>query len=210
MDIDEFWQLIDSAREVSGPQRPFDEALVELLAARPEAEILAYEAHFDRLHAAVYRWDLWAAAYLVGGGCSDDSFMDFRAGLIAQGRTWYERAAADPDALADHPAMAGDGAQAEELFFYEDVNYAASYAYQRRTGDRGRFEAEYRAHLERHGLQVRESDEDLGEDFDFDDEDEMHRRLPRLAAVFLTDDDPDEDDPDGDDVDDDASADDED
>jgi hypothetical protein len=41
--------------------------------------------------------------YLIGGGCSDDGFIDFRAGLIAQGRDWYERAAASPDDLADHP-----------------------------------------------------------------------------------------------------------
>jgi hypothetical protein len=26
---------------------------------------------------------------------------------------------------------------------------------------------------------------DMGEDFDFDDADEMHRRLPRLAALYL-------------------------
>lgn len=25
----------------------------------------------------------------------------------------------------------------------------------------------------------------MGEDFDFDDADEMHRRLPRLAALYL-------------------------
>ncbi|MFD6821443.1 DUF4240 domain-containing protein [Streptomyces sp. NPDC060085] len=46
-----------------------------------------------------------AAAYLIGGGCSNDSFMDFRAGLIALGRDWYEKATADPDSLADHPAV---------------------------------------------------------------------------------------------------------
>lgn len=37
------------------------------------------------MHGALYRRDLWAAAYIIGGGCSDDSFIDFRAGLIAQG-----------------------------------------------------------------------------------------------------------------------------
>ncbi|MEU1251459.1 DUF4240 domain-containing protein [Micromonospora arida] len=41
-------------------------------------------------------WDVWAAAYLIGGGCSDDSFIDFRAGVIALGREWYERVLASP------------------------------------------------------------------------------------------------------------------
>jgi hypothetical protein len=37
---------------------------------------------------------VWAAAYLIGGGCSGDAFIDFRAGVIAQGRDWYEKVAA--------------------------------------------------------------------------------------------------------------------
>ncbi|MEV7233888.1 DUF4240 domain-containing protein [Streptomyces sp. NPDC051020] len=84
----------------------------------------------------MYRWDVWAAAYLIGGGCSDDSFMDFRAGLIALGRDWYERAAACPDSLAEHPAViAAAEAQEDEAVFYEDVNYAASGAFKRIAGD---------------------------------------------------------------------------
>lgn len=45
----------------------------------------------------LYRYDLWAAAYLIGGGCSDDSFTDFRAGLIGQGCDWYEQATTSSD-----------------------------------------------------------------------------------------------------------------
>ena len=50
--------------------------------------------------------DVWAAAYLIGGGCSDDSFIDFRARLISQGRGWYQKAADSPGNLAEHPAVA--------------------------------------------------------------------------------------------------------
>ncbi|MFH9352577.1 DUF4240 domain-containing protein [Kitasatospora sp. NPDC017646] len=60
------------------------------------------------------RWDVWAAAHLIGGGCSDDSFVGFRAGLIAFGRDWYERAADAPESLAEHPSVqagAADGGQ---------------------------------------------------------------------------------------------------
>jgi hypothetical protein len=46
-------------------------------------------------------------AILIGGGCSGDSFTHFRTGLIAQGRDWYHRAAASPDSLTGHPAVAG-------------------------------------------------------------------------------------------------------
>jgi len=56
----------------------------------------------------MYRWDVWAAAYLTGGACSDDAFVDFRAGIIAQGHGWYEKVAASPENLADHPAVVGN------------------------------------------------------------------------------------------------------
>lgn len=63
----------------------------------------------EDVHQALYRWDVWAAAYLIGGGCSDDSFMDFRAGLIAQGRDWYQKAAASPaSGLAAPSVWRGD------------------------------------------------------------------------------------------------------
>ncbi|RKE17703.1 DUF4240 domain-containing protein [Streptomyces sp. TLI_171] len=188
MDIDEFWQLIDAARAAARPGTPFDRALVELLAARPEAEILAYEACFDRLHGDLYRWDVWAAAYLIGGGCSDDSFMDFRAGVIAEGRGWYEQVLAAPDALAGHPLAVGEDPEEAEELFYEEVNYTAAEAFGLRTGDEDRFHEEYRRHRAEHGIDgTPPADEDMGEDFDFDDDAEMHRRLPRLAAIYLTD-----------------------
>ena len=60
-------------------------ALTDHLATLTEQDILEYYECFEKMHGALYRCDLWAAAYLIGGGCSDDSFIDFRAGLIAQG-----------------------------------------------------------------------------------------------------------------------------
>ncbi|MGW4135586.1 DUF4240 domain-containing protein [Streptomyces mirabilis] len=98
MEIDTFWHVIEAAQAgAAATGEPFDEVLVKQLADRPRQEILEYSERFDELHDALYRWDVWAAAYLIGGGCSDDSFMDFRAGVIALGREWYRRVAADPD-----------------------------------------------------------------------------------------------------------------
>jgi hypothetical protein len=51
---------------------------------------------------------LWGAAYVIEGGCSDDSFDYFRAYLISRGRAVYERAIADPDSLADIELEDGD------------------------------------------------------------------------------------------------------
>lgn len=184
MDITAFWDIIEAARASAGQDGPFHQALTDLLAARTREEILRYQDRFDEVHLAVYRWDMWAAAYLIGGGCSDDSFMDFRAGLIAQGRDWYRRAAASPDSLADHPAVAGAiGRPWDNPLFYEEVNYAASYAFERVTGDEHAF---WDALDSRTGRN--RGPTDMGEDFDFDDNQEMRTRLPRLSALCRGDD----------------------
>jgi hypothetical protein len=181
VDIGTFWDIIETARASAGRDRPCHESLTDHLAALTEDDILEYRERFEKMHDALYRYDLWAAAYLIRGGCSDDSFIDFRAGLIAQGRDWYELAMTSPDSLADHPAVAGAGHPlADNPLFYEEVNYAASCAFERVSGDEDAF---WDALKER-GPRV--SVELMGEDFDFDDDQEMRRRLPRLSARYLS------------------------
>ncbi|XIE77187.1 DUF4240 domain-containing protein [Streptomyces sp. SBR177] len=137
------------------------------------------------MHDAVYRWDVWAAAYLIGGGCSDDGFMDFRAGLIALGRDWYERAAACPDSLAEHPAVIEAArARHDYCIFDEDANYAAVDAFGRLTGDDDAFYTAWDAYKAPSEDHMQDAD-DMGEDFDFDDAEEMRRRLPQLSALYL-------------------------
>jgi Protein of unknown function (DUF4240) len=132
------------------------------------------------MHGALYRYDLWAVAYLIGGGCSDDGFIDFRAGLIAQGREWYQKAAASPDSLADHPAVAdARHSLCDNPLFYEEVNYAASTAFQRVSGEEHAFWDALEARGPGDCLTV------IGEAFDLDDDQEMRRRLPRLSACCL-------------------------
>ena len=74
MDAQQFWQLIDAARDRVAD--PFDvdsvaERAEDLLAALPPAEIVAAEQVFWDLMAQSYRNSLWAAAYIINGGCSD-------------------------------------------------------------------------------------------------------------------------------------------
>ncbi len=109
MDAGRFWEIIETARASARRDGLFHEALTDHLATLTEQDILEYHERFEKMHGALYRRDLWAAAYLIGGGCSDDSFIDFRAGLIAQERDWYEQAMTSPDSLAGHPAVAGPG-----------------------------------------------------------------------------------------------------
>ncbi len=62
---------------------------------------------------------LWAAAYIIGGGCSDDAFADFRATLISHGRATFERVLKNPETLADMDLT-------EETAFYEGFQYVVT------------------------------------------------------------------------------------
>ncbi|WP_131738102.1 DUF4240 domain-containing protein [Actinomadura roseirufa] len=190
MDITDFWNIIEAARtnaasSTDDPDQAVATALADALAATSKQAVLEYQRCFEKLDTAIFRWDVWAAGYLIGGGCSDDSFMDFRAGLIAQGRDWYERVVASPDALAEHPDIITAAAEGRDrALFTEMVNYAPSDAYGRIHGDDDGciFYDDYDEFL---GPQAEREPAHMGEDFDFEDAAEMHARLPRLARLFL-------------------------
>jgi hypothetical protein len=131
---------------------------------------------FEGLQDASYRWDLWAAGYLINGGCSDDGFDYFRGWLITQGRQIWEAAIADPDSLADVALDADASCEA----MAEDMLGAAMVAYGVVTGDE---DAYWEAlPIPSDGGNIGEP---AGDEFDFEDADAMHSRLPRLAALHL-------------------------
>jgi hypothetical protein len=124
--------------------------------------------------------------HTLGRGCSDDSFIDFRAGVIALGCDWYERVLASPDGLADHPVVRRAAAEEDDsAVFAESVNYVASEAYEHVTGGDHAFCEVWKAR-QQVAVGIDEAGErDMGDDFDFADDDEMRHRLPRLAELFL-------------------------
>lgn len=189
MDITEFWSLIESAHAQAVDAEDDDGKavavkLIGALADTSELDIFEYEQHFEHLHAALCRWDVWAAATLVNRGCSDDAFMDFRAGLITQGRTWYERILQDPDELAEHPEVraVADGRRSFALF-QELVNYVAAHAYQELSGEEAEMSAFYEAYDAFTGRSGPEP-ENMGEELDFEDPAQMRAKLPRLSELF--------------------------
>jgi hypothetical protein len=127
VDAAAFWQLIEDSRENAGGD-PDEQAeqLTDLLSDLPADEIVAFDRLLHELLTAAYRWDLWAAASIINGGCSDDGFEYFRLWLIAQGERVYREALADPETLVDRAEA--DATNAESLL------YAAGDAYRIETG----------------------------------------------------------------------------
>ncbi len=165
MNRDEFWNVIEDSKRGSD----FDAQMASLrkqLSSYATSDVIDFDQHLYTLLAESYGWNLWGAAYLINGGCSDDGFDYFRGWLIAQGRRWFEKASADPDSLADFPGL-------EENAELEEIWNIGNRIHEEKTGHRIPSEI-YRSIPRR----------ELGEGWDFDDNEEMKRRYPKLFAKF--------------------------
>lgn len=175
MDIQQFWRLIDTARgQLADPAHT--EAVtaraVVLLAALPPEEIVTAQRVLSGLLADSYQALLWAAGYLINGGCSDDGFEYFRGWLIARGRQVFEQVLADPDSLAELRVI-GPPRIGRPPFECEEMMYIARQGYFAATGEEVPLEA----------VTFRHPYPALEDFWDFDDRAEMARRLPRLTGL---------------------------
>ena len=121
-----FWDIVDAVRNTSPNPESRPAILEQHLVRLAATEIQYFDKVYHEQLTKSYRWDLWGAAYIIGGGCSDDGFRYFRDYLISEGREVFERSLSDPDSLA---ALKIDG-EAE----LESFGYAASKAYEKLTG----------------------------------------------------------------------------
>jgi hypothetical protein len=167
MKIDEFWSLVQRVHAAS----PADmDEKCRLLSAELRQlsceQIRSFGSHFRDLFYQAYNWEVWAAAYIINGGCSDDGFMDFRSTLISLGRDAYSTALSDVDSLVEFnidPAWAT----------YEGYQYVAGKAYEDKCGS--------------HAANASIGDtkphpkEPTGRDWH---EWDLHERYPRLAAKY--------------------------
>jgi hypothetical protein len=129
MDKATFWKLIDSTRrQAEGDLDAHVELLRERLQALEPEDIIQFDKIFRDYWIRAYTWDLWGAAYIIGGGCSDDGFMDFRGWLISKGEKAYENALKDPESLLKVVKDEDDDCQ------YEGFQYVASQAWEKKTG----------------------------------------------------------------------------
>ena len=169
-----FWSMIDAHR--AGEEYDLD-GLVDALAKSPKNDILEFGAQLGALMDRSYRGDLWGAAYLANGGCSDDGFDYFRAWLVSRGKKVFEAALADPDSIVD---AVGEGeVELEELL------YAAPRAWEKKTG-----KDDYYEHSEDDEDDEDEEDEeeqDLDLSWSEDGEgipEKLKKAYPRLFAKF--------------------------
>jgi len=161
---DDHWARVEAAREAAGRSHAaFADALSEILFGCHPETIASFDQWLLAQCGRAARWDLWGAAYVINGGCSDDGFIDFRYGLVSQGRATFEAALADPDSLAGLELALDE----EEGLFFESLGSVAHEAYEQRMG--------------RELDAVVQSEEILGVAWD---EADLPRLFPKLTARY--------------------------
>lgn len=128
MKEDEFWDLISEAREKG--KKDYEgqtKALKAILSAHDLSYITKYANTFYKLLEGSYTSDLWGAAYVINGGCSDDCFDYFREYLIAKGKSKFYKTLKDPDSC-------GDWIKTESQENWQGFGYAAFEVYKEKTG----------------------------------------------------------------------------
>lgn len=131
MTKDDFWKLIEKSKQLVGNGDCYEQAGVvqSLLEECSSADIEDFDKLYDEMRLASYDRQLWAAAYIINGGCSDDGFEYFRGWLISRGREVFEKALQDPGSLV------AEISNSDEELECEDMLYVARNAYENKTGN---------------------------------------------------------------------------
>ncbi|MDB6064502.1 MAG: repeat-containing protein [Pedosphaera sp.] len=157
-----FWSLIETTKEQSlGDANRQVELLQKSLESLSEKNIVDFDCLFDVQMDKSYTRDLWAAAYIINGGCSDDGFDYFRAWLISRGQQVFSDALKDPETLID---------EAEPDVELELIMYAAANAYKTKL-------------KKRLPSSVRPARKLTGDEWE-EDEEALQKKYPKLFARF--------------------------
>ena len=93
-----FWEILDAAMSAAEFDRAaLAWALRDELSELSEEEVLDFIRILHDARVEAYRWELWGAAWVAGGGASKEDFSDFRDWLISLGRETFDDALHHPE-----------------------------------------------------------------------------------------------------------------
>lgn len=127
LDEEIYWKIIEDSLETNS-QDEQEIYLVTRLEKMPPANIIGFRLRTDLLLHQSYTSDMWCAAYLMNGGCSDDCFEYFRCWVISRGKNTFYKAISNPDSLVSELS--------DEIDFYdfESFWFVALTAFENKTG----------------------------------------------------------------------------
>lgn len=170
MNQDIFWMIIkDSLRAADAEDQA--EYICGKLDQMTKEEVLEFDLIFRQLHEDCFNWDIWAAAYTIQGGCSDDGFIDFRSWLVAQGKEVFEKALKSSDSLAELGRT-----KLEESEEGEDFYYLAADMYEESTGKQIENDPGYK--------EITYKEVPDGKEWDEENIDDLRERNPEVFKLF--------------------------
>lgn len=95
------WMLIEATQGKKSHVNSQSQLLIELLSKWSIPHILKFEKIYWSLLQRSFDADLWAAAYVVNDGCSQEEFLHFRNWLLLQGQFKFRKTVEDPEFLLE-------------------------------------------------------------------------------------------------------------
>ena len=126
---DKFWDIIESSLKKTTNQDEQEQFLIKEIGKLTLNEIIGFRLKTDKLLYDTYSSEMWCAAYVINGGCSDDGFEYFRCWLISRGKEVYYKAKENPDSLIEFLSE-----EEEDIFDFESFWYVALNAFENKTG----------------------------------------------------------------------------
>ena len=128
LDEDLYWKIIDKSLKNTDNQEDQESFLVKEISTLTPVQMIGFRLRTDKLLYDTYTSEMWCAAYIMNGGCSDDGFEYFRNWVISRGKETYYQAKQNPDNLIAEVEENEDG------YEFESFWYVALAAFQQRTG----------------------------------------------------------------------------
>jgi Protein of unknown function (DUF4240) len=172
MNEDEFWEIVERTLAYVDDPDEQTKALEAELQSLDLDTIVSFDLYMNKLMFEAYSSELWCAAYVIQGGCSDDEFSSFCYWLISRGRAVFENTVRNPDHLAD-VFQEGIPRDVDLVSF----GYAAEVAFENNTGE----SIGYYLKAERIEFEIGQRNE-IQFNWTEDDPESMRKICPRLFA----------------------------
>lgn len=155
-----FWEIIENSNK--GKDLELE------LSKLSEDEIFGYKYWWIYFNRQSYNQALWAVAYTVLSGCSDDGFDYFRFWLLTRGKETYMKAVQNADTLCDEFDKLTD----EEYPEWEEVDYVPNKVFEKKF-KKDIYTADENIDYERQPLP------EITFDWDEDDEESIKKVCPK-------------------------------
>ncbi|RBQ09885.1 DUF4240 domain-containing protein [Pedobacter miscanthi] len=174
LDEDLYWKIIEFSLQQADNQYDQEQVLIREIEKLNQQQMIGFRLRTDKLLYDTYNSEMWCAAYIMNGGCSDDMFEYFRNWVISRGRDVYYAAKENPDSLIT------EADDETDEFEFETFWYVALEAFKNKTGEN------LYNHIDNENFETKEGNYPQ---FDFtwteEDPESLQKICPKLFERFL-------------------------